>query len=348
MLDPSLANLWPASFTPQHSLLLLEQTPCFHSLNTTDLLFKLIKALNQDGYHGNGGFHHDTIGIGTSSSSMLNTDPTYNLRKLTEESSGSSFALDVSLVIVCIVCAGLASGLTQGLLSLDFTEMTIKSRSGTVDEKKYAAKVLPIISRHHLLLVSLMLWNAAATEALPIFLSALVPEYLAIIISVTLVLFVGEIIPASILTGPNQLLIAANLTPMVYLVLLFFYPIAYPISCILDYLLGPLFLLLFLFLSVECSLRVTLSLALSLALYFSLLFSSLLFLFLSVEFSLCIMCTIICFDIPSRVMHNDSQSNFHVLSVLLQNIVCLCAENLPLFLFLLHFHLHCVLHSCRS
>ena len=256
MLDPSLSTLWPASFTPQHSLLFLEQTPCFHSHNTTDLLFQLLKALNQDGYHGNGQFHHDMIG--TSSSSLLNTDltHTYNLRKLTEKSSGSSFALDVSLVIVCIVCAGLASGLTQGLLSLDFTEMTIKSRSGTVDEKRYAAKVLPIISRHHLLLVSLMLWNAAATEALPIFLSALVPEYLAIIISVTLVLFVGEIIPASILTGPNQLLIAANLTPMVYLVLLFFYPIAYPISCILDYLLGLFFLNLFffqfLFLFVDC------------------------------------------------------------------------------------------------
>ena len=214
----------------QHSILLLENIPCFSSLNTTELLSNIIKALNQDGYHGNTGLHCDAAGT-----SIL------SLRKLSEESSGSNFALDVALVIVCIVCAGLASGLTQGLLSLDFTEMTIKSRSGTVLEKKCAAKVLPIISRHHLLLVSLMLWNAAATEALPIFLSALVPEYLAIIISVTLVLFVGEIIPASILTGPNQLVIAANLTPMVYIVLLIFYPIAYPISCILDYVLGLLF-----------------------------------------------------------------------------------------------------------
>jgi metal transporter CNNM len=70
--------------------------------------------------------------------------------------------------------------------------MTIKLRSGTANEKKNASKVLPIISRHHLLLVTLMLWNASATEALPIFLSGLVPEYLAVIISVTLVLFMGE------------------------------------------------------------------------------------------------------------------------------------------------------------
>ncbi len=83
-------------------------------------------------------------------------------------------------------------------------EMTIKSQSGTPKEKLYANKVLPIICNHHLLLVTLMLWNASATEALPIFLDKLVPEYVAIIISVSLVLLFGEIIPASILTGPNQ------------------------------------------------------------------------------------------------------------------------------------------------
>ena len=116
--------------------------------------------------------------------------------------------------------------------------MEIKARSGTEEEKKYSAKLIPIITRHHLLLVTLMLWNASATEALPIFLAALVPEYVAIIISVTLVLFVGEIIPASILTGPRQLEITAALTPLVYLVLVLFFPIAYPISLGLDYVIG--------------------------------------------------------------------------------------------------------------
>lgn len=170
--------------------------------------------INQDSYQGNGIFGGIFSGFGNGQGSGINSgsngDTTNYLRRFTSAAGGrrlqaspndSNFALDISLVFVCIICAGFASGLTQGLLSLDYTEMTIKMRSGTPDEKKYAAKVLPIISRHHLLLVSLMLWNAAATEALPIFLSGLVPEYLAIIISVTLVLFVGEIIPAAILTG---------------------------------------------------------------------------------------------------------------------------------------------------
>lgn len=116
--------------------------------------------------------------------------------------------------------------------------MKIKSQSGTPKEKEYANKVIPIIKNHHLLLVSLMLWNASATEALPIFLNKLVPEFVSIIISVTLVLMFGEIIPASILTGPAQLQIAATLTPLVYVVLVIFFPIAYPLSILLDRIIG--------------------------------------------------------------------------------------------------------------
>ena len=220
---------------PQHATNLLQGVPLLRSFNSTDITAQLLEALK------NGGFrcsaqNHPFI---SHQSNYLDPTGTHYLRKLGEAASdNSSVALDIAMVFVCIVCAGFASGLTQGLLSLDFTEMTIKSRSGSPIERIQASKVLPVISRHHLLLVSLMLWNAAATEALPIFLSGLVPEYLAIIISVTLVLFVGEIIPAAILTGPKQLSIAANLLPLVFVVIVIFYPIAYPISYALDYALG--------------------------------------------------------------------------------------------------------------
>lgn len=56
--------------------------------------------------------------------------------------------------------------------------MRIKSRSGTEEEKLQAKRVLPVIERHHLLLVALMTWNASANEALPIFLDALVPGWI--------------------------------------------------------------------------------------------------------------------------------------------------------------------------
>ena len=144
----------------------------------------------------------------------------------------------VIAVIICVISAGLASGLTQGLISLDHLELTIKARSGTELEKKWAKGVLPLVENHHLLLVSLMLWNAAANEILPIYLDVLVPTVVAIVMSVSLVLIVGEILPASIMTGPKQLEIAYSLKYLVYVVLIFFFPLAYPISKLLDYTLG--------------------------------------------------------------------------------------------------------------
>lgn len=152
--------------------------------------------------------------------------------------SNPDYGLNIALVLICLLCAALASGLTQGLLSLDYMEMKIKSESGTVEEKKNATRVLPIIVKHHLLLVTLMLWNATAMEALPIFLDKLVPEWLAIVLSVSLILIVGEIVPAAILTGPKQLELAALAVPLVYMVMMLFFPIAYPISVALDRLLG--------------------------------------------------------------------------------------------------------------
>lgn len=60
-----------------------------------------------------------------------------------------------------------------------------------------------MIDHHHWMLVTLLLCNAAALESLPLFLDKMVPEIIAIVLSVTFVLIFGEIIPMSICTGPN-------------------------------------------------------------------------------------------------------------------------------------------------
>ncbi len=98
--------------------------------------------------------------------------------------------------------------------------------------------MLPILHKHHHLLVTLLLCNAAAMEALPIFLDALVPSIIAIVISVTAVLFFGEIIPQAICTGPSQIRIAATVAPMTLALMYVSSPLSYPISLLLDLLLG--------------------------------------------------------------------------------------------------------------
>ncbi|KAM1838041.1 hypothetical protein ACFX14_019763 [Malus domestica] len=85
------------------------------------------------------------------------------------------------------------SGLTLGLMSLGLIELDILQRSGSSTEKKQAAVILLVVQEQHQLLVTLLLCNAAAMEALPIYLHKLFNQYVAIIFSVTFVLFFGEV-----------------------------------------------------------------------------------------------------------------------------------------------------------
>jgi len=86
------------------------------------------------------------------------------------------------MAILCVLGAALASGLTVGLISTDRLELEIKQRVGSPAEQWQAKRLLPILRHKHLLLISLVLFSAAAAEALPLFLDGLVPTYMAILI----------------------------------------------------------------------------------------------------------------------------------------------------------------------
>ena len=146
------------------------------------------------------------------------------------------FNLIVFLILACF--AGTMSGLTVGYLSIDSLVLEIKMSNGTESEKYYAEKIYRLVHNHHWLLVTLLLCNSFACEAMPIFLSKLVNEMMAIIISVTVLLFVGEIVPQALCTGPNQMKIASFLAPFTYLLMWVTYPISYPIAMFMDFVIG--------------------------------------------------------------------------------------------------------------
>ena len=123
-------------------------------------------------------------------------------------------------------------------MSIDPLFLAIKMRSGSEEEKDQAGRILPLVKQHHRLLVTLLLLNSLANEALPIFLEPLVSPLVAVLLSVTFVLFFGEIIPSAVFTGPEQMKIAAKLVPLVRAVMIFFTPAAWPIAKALDYFLG--------------------------------------------------------------------------------------------------------------
>ncbi|OEL25243.1 DUF21 domain-containing protein [Dichanthelium oligosanthes] len=143
----------------------------------------------------------------------------------------------IAIIVVLVLFAGLMSGLTLGLMSLSLVDLEVLAKSGTEQDRKHAAKILPVVKNQHLLLCTLLICNAAAMEALPIFLDSLVTAWGAILISVTLILLFGEILPQSICSHYG-LAIGASVAPLVRLLVWICFPIAYPISKLLDYVLG--------------------------------------------------------------------------------------------------------------
>ncbi|KAL1372635.1 hypothetical protein HN51_002751 [Arachis hypogaea] len=136
-----------------------------------------------------------------------------------------------------VLFAGIMSGLTLGLMSLGLVDLEILQRSGSPSEKKQAAVILPVVQKQHQLLVTLLLCNAAAMEALPIYLDKIFNQFVAIILSVTFVLFFGEVIPQAICSRYG-LAVGANLAWLVRILMIICYPVAYPVGKVLDHLLG--------------------------------------------------------------------------------------------------------------
>uniref|UniRef100_A0A7N0V534 CNNM transmembrane domain-containing protein n=1 Tax=Kalanchoe fedtschenkoi TaxID=63787 RepID=A0A7N0V534_KALFE len=150
---------------------------------------------------------------------------------------GTEFFLFVLVIIGLVVFAGLMAGLTLGLMSLGLVDLEVLIKAGRPEDRKHAAKIFPVVKNQHLLLCTLLIGNALAMESLPIFLDKLVPPWAAILISVTLILMFGEILPQAICTRYGMT-VGARMAPFVRILLMLFFPIAYPISKVLDWMLG--------------------------------------------------------------------------------------------------------------
>ena len=120
----------------------------------------------------------------------------YETRRFLEEEEPVTFASDpvffltmAACTLFCVILAALAAGLTMGMLSLDPLMLLVKIRaSRSPEEKRQAESLLPIVKQHHLLLVTLLLLNSIANEALPLFLDKLVSPVVAVLLSVSFVL----------------------------------------------------------------------------------------------------------------------------------------------------------------
>ncbi|QDZ19602.1 DUF21 domain-containing protein [Chloropicon primus] len=151
--------------------------------------------------------------------------------------SSPEFWVFMGICIALVLFAGLMSGLTLGLLSFEEVDLLVLIKSGTERQKRHAKRIMTVFQSQHWLLVTLLLCNAVAMEALPIFLNKISNEVVAIAVSVTAVLFFGEIFPQS-LCKKFGLSIGSSFSPMVKVLMYATAIISYPLSKFLDYMIG--------------------------------------------------------------------------------------------------------------
>ncbi|KAL9999258.1 putative CBS domain, CNNM, transmembrane domain-containing protein [Helianthus debilis subsp. tardiflorus] len=149
----------------------------------------------------------------------------------------SMFWVYLATSVGLVAFAGLMSGLTLGLMSLSLLDLEVLIKAGQPNDRKNAEKIMPIVKNQHLLLCTLLICNAIAMEALPIFLDSILLPWTAILISVTVVVVFGEIIPQAVCSRYG-LAIGAKLSILVRVLVIVVFPIAYPVSKLLDWILG--------------------------------------------------------------------------------------------------------------
>ncbi|KAL0325743.1 UNVERIFIED_CONTAM: DUF21 domain-containing protein [Sesamum radiatum] len=160
----------------------------------------------------------------------------------------TKFFLFVLIIIGLVTFAGLMAGLTLGLMSLGLVDLEVLSKSGRPQDRIHASKILPVVKNQHLLLCTLLIGNSLAMELTELYdclllvvtshiLGQACAPWAAILVSVTLILMFGEILPQAICTRYG-LTVGATTAPFVRLLLWLFFPVAYPISKFLDWMLG--------------------------------------------------------------------------------------------------------------
>lgn len=146
-------------------------------------------------------------------------------------------ALKVYAAILLVALSGISAGLEVALFSIDSIFLRVWSTAGTEEQKRWARELVDFFNHYHYTLVSLILFNSCCMMSLPIVLDTLVSPMTALILSITVVLFVGEVLPLAFFVR-HAIYICALFAPLIRVVVVISTPISYPVSVLLDRILG--------------------------------------------------------------------------------------------------------------
>lgn len=137
------------------------------------------------------------------------------------------------LVAGLVICSGLFSGLTLGLMGVKPHTLERKAKLGDKDAKR----VLVFRKNGNLLLTSLLLGNVLVNAVLSVYLGSVMTGLLAVFLSTALIVLFGEIIPQALLNR-HGIWFGARVRPLIATLVFVCYPVAKPISMVLDKALG--------------------------------------------------------------------------------------------------------------
>ncbi|KIY44768.1 DUF21-domain-containing protein [Fistulina hepatica ATCC 64428] len=143
------------------------------------------------------------------------------------------------LIPVLVLFSGLFAGLTLGYMSLDETQLSVLSISGTPKQQEYAKKIIPIRKNGHLLLVTLLIANMVVNETLPIISDPVLGGGVeSVAVSTVLIIIFAEIIPQSIFTR-HGLYLGAKMATFTKLLIYALGIVSWPVAKLLEVILGP-------------------------------------------------------------------------------------------------------------
>jgi len=161
-----------------------------------------------------------------------------NVAELADPPGSEAFWGDLGVVCTLLLFAGFSSGMAMSLSSYPRLKLQVLARSGSETEKTYVHGIQPLVSRHHLVLVTLLLVFVGCIVSLPIFLTRLIGDgWIAIVVGIPLALFFGEIIPQALFFGGGLAFVYYSAW-FVWGLIIVFGIVAWPISVVLDAAIG--------------------------------------------------------------------------------------------------------------
>ncbi|KAG5498805.1 hypothetical protein JKF63_03094 [Porcisia hertigi] len=139
--------------------------------------------------------------------------------------------------VICVLGAGIFVGLQIALFSIDRLFLRVLTTTGTPKERHQAHLLLNVLKLQHWTLVALVLMNAVFVMTLPILLETMFDELTALIVSITAVLFAGEVVPLAVFVR-WAVPLCAYFIHAIWFAIIVTAPLSYPIGKLLDKVLG--------------------------------------------------------------------------------------------------------------